>query len=301
MSFISIIIPTLNRPEDLLKAVNSLCTQTRLPDELIIVDQSHDKLSIIPVKKIMRKYFAIKLVYIHDSKIAGLVEAKQRGVLNAEGDLICFLEDDVILEKKYLNQIELGFTKNLNMIGCSGIITNPPKNNFLYKTFFKIFHLGIYKDKRVCLSENFFGYQNKLIPSKMLSGGVSAWRQNVFEIIPFDIKNGFHMYEDIDFSTRVAYDFPGQLFINPNARLAHYFSPINRDLSGVRERRKITECCIYYKKRKNWQGSTFPFFWLLFGMFLQSFYQSLKSKSFSPIYGYFLGIRDGYKKKYIRS
>ena len=295
------VIPTLNRPLDLLKAVNSVCDQSRLPDELVIVDQSKDKLSLIATRKIIKKNSLINLVYIHDPKISGLVDAKRRAVMVAKGNLICFLEDDIILESDYLKQIENAFKINPDMMGCSGVITNPPKNNYVYKLFFKIFHLGIYKDNRVGLNEKYIGYKNKIIPSDMLSGGLSAWRKDVFKVIPFDIKNGFHMYEDIDFSTRVARYFPNQLFINPNARLEHFFSPINRDISGARVRRKITECCIYYKKRKNWQGSTLPFFWLLFGMFLESVYQSLKSKSFSPIYGYFLGIRDGYKKKYIRS
>ena len=219
------IIPTLNRPVDLLKAVNSVCHQSKLPEELIIVDQSRNKLSFIAITKIMKKTPLIKFVYIHDPKIGGLVDAKRRAVLVAKGNLICFLEDDIILEPDYLKQIENGFNLKPDMIGCSGVITNPPKNSYVYKLFFKIFHLGIYKDNRVDLKEKYVGYKNKIIPSDMLSGGLSAWRKDVFKVISFDIKNGFHMYEDIDFSTRVAQYFPNQLFINPNARLKHFFSP----------------------------------------------------------------------------
>ena len=42
MNFISTIIPTLNRPIDLVSAVTSILEQKQQPDELIVVDQSKD-------------------------------------------------------------------------------------------------------------------------------------------------------------------------------------------------------------------------------------------------------------------
>ena len=83
-----------------------------------------------------------------DSSINGLVDAKRVSLKFANGNLIFFLEDDIVLEADYIQQIELGFINNPNMIGCSGVITNPPKVNFLYKFLFVIFHRGIFKDKR---------------------------------------------------------------------------------------------------------------------------------------------------------
>jgi GT2 family glycosyltransferase len=296
---LTVIIPTLNRPSELMNAINSLCTQSRLPCELIIVDQSVDDLSCRAVNIILSKFKQIKLIYIHDPKILGLVDAKRLAVNQACGDIVCFLEDDVVLEPNYIYQIELGFTKNPNMIGCSGVITNPPKVNFLYKFLFVIFHKGIFKDNRIAVNGIYTGYSNSLIKSDMLSGGVSAWRREVFDKVKFDVANGFHMFEDIDFSTRVARHYGNQLFINPNARLAHYCSPINRDLLGARERRKIRECFTYYKKRKDWPNAAVSFYWLLLGMLLESIFQSLSSMSFKPIQGYLSGLQDGSTKKII--
>ena len=296
---ITTVIPTRNRPKDLLNAINSLCTQSRLPDELIIVDQSVDDLSFRAVNNTLSKFKQIKHIYIHDPRILGLVDAKRVAVNHASGDIICFLEDDVVLEANYIQQIELGFTKNPNMIGCSGVITNPPRVNFLYKFLFVIFHRGIFKDKRIDVNRIYNGYSNTLIKSDMLSGGVSAWRHEVFRKVEFDSANGFHMFEDIDFSTRVAQHYGNRLFINPNARLAHYCSPINRDLLGERDRRKIRECFTYYKKRKDWPNAAISFYWLLLGMLLESIFQSFSSKSFKPIQGYLLGLQDGSAKKII--
>jgi len=295
----TVIIPTRNRPDDLLVAVQSIYLQTRLPDELILVDQSFDNLSKIGVKNIIRNFEKVKLHYVQDPKILGLVDAKRVGVNLASGDIICFLEDDIFLESNYIQQIELGFIKQPNMIGCCGVVTNPPKVSFLYEFLFKIFHRGIFEDNRINMHGKYSGNNNNLMQSNMLSGGVSAWRREVFDNVEFDIVNGFHMYEDIDFSTRVARHYGSRLFINPNAKLAHYCSPINRDVLDIRQRRKLTECFTYYKKRKDWPNATISFYWLLLGMFLEAIFQSFSSLSLKPIQGYLLGLQDGSAKKII--
>ena len=52
---ISVIIPTLNRPDDLSLAVSSILEQSILPAELIIVDQSIDSDSYKKVNEIFIK------------------------------------------------------------------------------------------------------------------------------------------------------------------------------------------------------------------------------------------------------
>ena len=298
-NMLTAVIPTRNRPDDLPKAVASVCAQTRLPDELIIVDQSSGNASREHVSSVMVGIDSIKLVYIHDTSILGLVDAKRVASEWAGGDIVCFLEDDVVLESDYFEQIELGFVSHPAMIGCCGIISNAPKQVAGYTIFFKLFHRGIFFDRRVGLHGSFSGRGNELVASEMLSGGSSAWRREVFSAVSFDVENGLHMSEDVDFSTRVARRFPGQLFINPNARLAHYCSPVNRETLGPRQRRKLTECIIYYKKRREWSGSTVALPWLLFGMFLEGLLESYSVRSLDPVLGYFLGLFDGFKKKIV--
>ena len=298
-NFITVVIPTLNRPRDLEKAIKSILIQTKPPNELIIIDQSSDNKSKSLVKTLLKEKSYIHLKYILNPSIKGLVDAKRVSLKFASGNLIFFLEDDIVLEADYIKQIELGFISNLNMIGCSGVITNPPKENFLYKFLFLIFHRGIFKDNRINVHGNYSKHGNNLIESDMLSGGVSAWRREVFDKVEFDVTNGFHMLEDIDFSTRVAKYYGKRLFINPNARLAHFWSPINRDALDIRQRRKVKECFTYYKKRKDWPNATISFIWLLLGMLLESIFQSFSNLSFKPIQGYFLGVSDGFAKKII--
>lgn len=290
---ISAIIPTKNRPDDLLKAVISVCGQIRPPNELVIVDQSDSDSAKKLISSLMNKYKNIHLIYIHDSTILGLVDAKRVSISRASGDILCFLEDDVILETDYFYEIEVGFVQNTEMIGCCGVITNPPNKSFLYRFFFKIFHFGIFNDPRMGVLDRASKTSEVFIASEMLSGGVSAWRRLVFDSVTFDVANGFHMFEDIDFSTRVAKYYGPHLFINTRARLAHYCSPLNRDFFGRRQRRKVMESFLYYRKRKDWPWASISFVCLLLGMFLEAISESILAYSFQSISGFFLGCWDG--------
>lgn len=287
------VIPTRNRPADLAKAVASILTQTRQPDELIIVDQSPDTASRIVVENLFVAVGSIALIYLHDPSISGLVEAKSVGATKAIGGIVCFLEDDVVLERDYVEQIEQGFADNPAMVGCCGIITNPPHRSFIYQLIHDSFHTGIFRDIR----QKSWGIPTQqarsLIASDMLSGGMSAWRKEVFVAVPFDLTSGFHMFEDIDFSTRVARHFGQRLFINPSARLEHHWSPINRETLGPSQHRKLRESLTYYRRRRDLPGSALALCWLLVGLLCESVAKTVYSRSLGPLRGYFSGIREG--------
>ena len=296
---ITAVIPTRNRPLDLISAVKSISAQTRLPDELLIVDQSLENDSYDLVYSYMLDFNSIKLTYIHDHLILGLVDAKRIAVDRADGNIICFLEDDVILEPDFIEKIIEGFSVKTDMLGCCGVITNPPNQSFIYKFLFNMFHCGIYKDIRVNLYSNFYYQPYDFIKSNKLSGGLSAWRAEVFSAVKFDVKNHFHMFEDIDFSTRAEEYFGSRFYINLKARLAHNCSPINRTVLGELQRRKLTEFIIYYKKRRHLPYANISFFWLLLGMMFEAIFQSFAELNLSPIKGYFFGVKQGLLKKLV--
>jgi GT2 family glycosyltransferase len=292
----TVIIPTRNRPIDLVKAVSSVREQTRLPEEFIILDQSAGDESRTQVDSLMAGDERINLVYIHDPSVSGLVEAKRIAVKRASGNIICFLDDDIVLEPDYLEQIEQGFVEQPEMVGCCGILTNMQRQPFWYEFVFHLFHRGIFRDVRVGRHAMFNGRGHPLIASNMLSGGVSAWRREVFPVVPFDIASGFHMLEDIDFSTRVAKHFGSRLNINPNARVEHHFSPVNHEMLAPRQRRKLIEYIVYYRKRSDWPGASFAMTWLLLGLLLESAFQSISVRSLAPLRGHFAGILEGFAK-----
>ena len=140
---ISVVIPTLNRPKDLQVAVKSILDQTYPPSELIIVDQSIDSDSYNIIQELYSLLKPIpKLIYIHNTSIKSLVEAKNFGVSKSNGDIVSFLEDDEELNSNYLENILKVFKENDHILGCSGVVSNI-RRSLLYRVAFKIFHRGM--------------------------------------------------------------------------------------------------------------------------------------------------------------
>ncbi len=291
---ITTVIPTKNRPDDLVRAVESLCRQTRPPDQLLIVDQSPDDSSRQRTLSALAAHGAgIAIDYVLDPAIAGLVAAKKAAVPRAIGEIVCFLEDDVVLEPEYIAEIERGFETTPEMIGCCGVVSDLPPLPPFYFRLFHFFHRGIFHDARVGVHGRTRGTGLALIRSDYLSGGLSAYRAEVFQRVPFDVENGFFALEDIDFSTRVAETFGPSLYINPNARLEHRMSPLNRAVLGPRQERKVREFVVFYKKRRARGARRAHLVLLLVGLLFEAAFQALQSRRLAPLPGYFKGLWRG--------
>ena len=89
---ISVIIPTHNRPKGLLTAFKSIAGQTVLPLELIVVDDG----SAPPVGEDFFEDAPVELrtLLIRNETPEGAPKARNRGIWQAKGDWIAFLDDD---------------------------------------------------------------------------------------------------------------------------------------------------------------------------------------------------------------
>ncbi|MFN8447789.1 MAG: glycosyltransferase [Anaerolineae bacterium] len=85
---VSVIIPTFNRSTLLREAIDSLLAQTRIPDEIIVVDDG----STDDTMSVLSQYNA-PVVAVHKSN-GGQPAARNAGLDKATGDLITFLDDD---------------------------------------------------------------------------------------------------------------------------------------------------------------------------------------------------------------
>lgn len=287
------VIPTRNRPADLGKAVASVLDQTRRPDTLIVVDQSPGDESRRTVEALLAESGPLRVDYVHDTAVTGLVDAKRVAAGRADGDVVCFLEDDIVLEPDYFEQIERGFAGRPEMLGCCGVVTNLPPLPAFYVGLFRLFHRGLFADRRVGIHGFAQGRGHALIPSNYLSGGLSAYRREVFAAVPFDTANGLFMTEDIDFSTRAAHKFGPRFYINPNARLEHHMSPVNRAALHARQRRKVREFFVFYKKRRSGPADDLALAWLLCGLAIEAIFAAFRQLHPGTIAGFLAGVWDG--------
>lgn len=104
---ISCVIPTFNRGPVLVRSLEMLLDQTYQADEIIIVDQSTE----VPpeVGERLRKMAESgKIQWIRQTEPNASM-ARNRGALASSGDVILFLDDDIIVESDFIESYALAF------------------------------------------------------------------------------------------------------------------------------------------------------------------------------------------------
>ena len=285
---LTVVIPTKNRHDDLKVAIKSILNQTKLPDQIIIIDQSDTKESLNYFKKKIPKN--IDLNYVYDNSITGLVEAKHHSLNYVDNEIVTFLEDDIKLDINYIHEIHKVFQNNSSVIACSGVITNATSSSLIYILFHSLTHFGLFRDDRPSVYYNILNKKNKIILSNVISGGLSSWKFSIFKKISFDIKNKFHMIEDLEFCYRFNKIYNKSLFIISNAKLEHFFSPVSRDSEIKIIERKIFEFIIFYKKNKMEKNSLLPTFILLLANFIICIGKTVIRLNLNYIKSYYRGV-----------
>ncbi|MFX0126144.1 MAG: glycosyltransferase family 2 protein [Candidatus Hodarchaeota archaeon] len=142
---ISAIIPTYNRVKTIERCLDSVLNQTYKPYEIVIVDDSSKDDTANRVKK----YKDSRIKYLVLEKRSGAQVARNRGIVEAKGDWIAFLDsDDEWIKSKLERQSEKLKEYNFNpfiVIYSDGYWINQ-RNNILDNKVPKISFNDSYKD-----------------------------------------------------------------------------------------------------------------------------------------------------------
>jgi len=111
---ISVIIPTYNKPNFLLDTISSLLLQDFKSYEIIVVDNACSK----ETKKIVLSFTNQSLVkYVCEPNI-GLHNARHTGAKIAKGEILLYIDDDIIADRNLLKEIVSCYKDPL--VGCVG-------------------------------------------------------------------------------------------------------------------------------------------------------------------------------------
>lgn len=103
MMRIAAIIPTHRRPALLRDAISSVLRQTRLPDELIVVDDVGDlQTAQFVLSQVGRAPLALR--YVHNSRCPGACASRNLGALLSSGDWFAFLDDDDVWRDNFVER-----------------------------------------------------------------------------------------------------------------------------------------------------------------------------------------------------
>ena len=108
MLLFSIVLPTYNRPEELNRAINSVLCQSFQDFELLVINNGD-----IPVNTIVK---SDKIRFFTETK-KGANYARNKGIDEAQGTFICFLDDDDEYLPNHLEVMHNLITKNNFEIG----------------------------------------------------------------------------------------------------------------------------------------------------------------------------------------
>lgn len=115
----SVIIPTCNRYTTLIENIQNLRKQTILL-EIIVCDDTHiedlkaNKELVNTIKSLANKYFYTALYDHERNKLYGLGRARNKGIIEAENDILIFLDDRITPDKPDMSQI---FVEKLKKLG----------------------------------------------------------------------------------------------------------------------------------------------------------------------------------------
>jgi glycosyltransferase involved in cell wall biosynthesis len=293
---LSIIIPTKNRAQALSRTLPTLLRQSSLPAEIIIVDQSDEDATREIIKDLQSRSnqqgaSAPKFVYLYEPQISCAGAARNVAIEKASGDVLVFLDDHVLLEPNFLEEILKAYAQEPALGGVSGVITNYPKPPLRQRWLTRLFWTGPFHDER----QQIYWQCDKLRDSvpfrvrKFGAGLMSVKRQALGDVRFDEFYKGSG--EDVDVSWRISERFP--LVIAPRARLVHV-----RTSEGMPRDHWLTSDVqsSYFLYRRHWRHgikNRLCFAWLHIGYLLIAALASVRRGSLEPWRALRKGLRLG--------
>lgn len=243
----SLIICTYNRAESLIRLLKSIKNQEHYPDEVLIIDGSEGDETKTALLNSTYKNISYHQV---DNEYRGLTKQRNIGIEYAhkQSEIICFLDDDIIVTKGYFKNLIDTFDTNPDAMGVGGAIINEGVWSKIEKDSEKKFEkyyrdgyarslgarnvlrkkLGLLSAKPPGImpkfsngfSIGFYPPTGKIHQVEYFMGGVSAYRRLLFNKISFsEYFIGYGLYEDMEFCLRASKI--GNLYVNTSARVYH--------------------------------------------------------------------------------
>lgn len=250
----SLVVCTYKRAVPLLTLLRSVQSQTLYPNEILIVDGSPDDFT---EKALEQENFKCLNYYKVTPENRGLTKQRNYGIdrTSSDTEIICFLDDDTVLEPDYFEEILNTYKKHPEALGVGGYICNETvwenvpdgytakTNEFVYDGWKRKDGSRFVARKKLGLDSNvppgfapeyshgrsigFLPPSGKIYETQQLMGGVSSFRKEIFNKLRFSTYfEGYGLYEDADFTLRLSNI--GKLYVNTNAKLAHYHDASGR-------------------------------------------------------------------------
>lgn len=129
MKKVSIIIPVYNAEKTIEKCISSILKQTYKDYELLLIDDGSTDNSL----KVIKKYSKYKNIRILNQENHGVAYTRNRGIKEATGDYIMFIDNDDFIDSDYIEQHITAILKENSDIVISGYRRINIENKILHE------------------------------------------------------------------------------------------------------------------------------------------------------------------------
>ena len=244
---ISVVVPTYNRANFLNDCLKSILKQKLLPLEVIVVDNAihRDAENVVNGLKSSFNKNKVSIYYFRNKENSGAI-ARNIGASKAVGDLVAFLDDDVILDKNYYYEIHKIFLNFPNALGVHGHdkigfssavkIYNESLVSKLIYFWERLFAISSYfEDNKsrvlpsLCVTNPHPKNFNSAIQSEWVSTCAGVFSKKVFERFQFDSQfKKYSWNEYVDFSYSIYCENKNSLFVIPSATYIDVVTNVGR-------------------------------------------------------------------------
>lgn len=287
------VIATRNRPDDLVRTVESLVAQTVLPAELCIVDSSDETPARARIEELCAGA-GLPLDYHHPAP-RGLTVQRNAGVDRTTGDPVFFVDDDVALapdcHERVLDEYERWGDE---LGGVRAAPVRPARPALLTRLYRRLFGIGGWWPEasgRVRAGFYVEGVSESAGVRKVeyFNGWFMSYRRAVFEHERFDeALSGYAYKEDIDFSYRVSRRYT--LVQTPHAKCDHLKSGAARMSSHQLQRMNLANQFYLHRKLMPQDGRhKAALWWALLGLFILNAGKALQTRDRGLVTGLVAG------------
>ena len=268
---IAVVVAVYNEEKYISEMIDALLNQTKMPDQIVIVDDGSKDNTANIIKEYARKYSIIKYIYQQNK---GPAVARNNAWRNADADICIFTDGDCIPEANWIEKLIVPFSDN-TVAACAGTYKTVNKESILAR------FIGLEIDWK---------YQN--VRGQVDCHGTYnlAVRKNVLEEIgglneEYPVPSG----EDWDMTYKISEKY--KIIFVPEAIVGHYH-PEKFGWYMKNQRRRAFDRMKVYKDHPNkkngdtYTGSIIKYQILASGLFIPSvifFYPFFKFSYFIPL------------------
>ena len=290
---VSAIVPTKDRAALLAQTMRDLLTQTIVPDELIVVDQSatdEGRRAVTALVEAAPSAPRPALVYVWDRSISGAAAARNAGLDRAQGDIVVFCDDDVVPEPTVIECLLAHYARVPDVAGLAPLIVNYEAPGWPTRAHQRIFFVGPFRDER----QSIYWTWNRhpagvLLPVRMFTGALMSFRRSALAGVRHDGRyRAASVGEDVDLCWSLV-GRGARLAIATDARIVHNKAP--RPVRRPEEAQLTSWAFLYDKHVRKTPATKLAFAWFVVGVVLGGVNAAVRTRSWAPLRSVWAGLR----------